>query len=78
MRDEAATNHPLRDDALRTPDERFAGLPGYPWAPHYLSNLPSLAGLRLPSVDARLALLVMLALAAALLRASRQASHRGS
>ena len=21
--------------ALRTPDERFVGLPGYPWAPHY-------------------------------------------
>ena len=51
MRDEAATNHPLRDDALRTPDERFAGLPGYPWAPHYLSNVPSLAGLRLHYLD---------------------------
>ena len=25
-------SHPLREDALRTPDERFAGLPGYPWA----------------------------------------------
>lgn len=21
---------------MRTPDERFAGLPGFPWAPHYL------------------------------------------
>ena len=21
---------------MRTPDERFANLPGYPWAPHYL------------------------------------------
>jgi tRNA(adenine34) deaminase len=43
--------HPLRDDALRTPDERFSGLPGYPWAPHYLSDLPSLAGLRLHHLD---------------------------
>ena len=39
--------HPLRDDALRTPDDRFADLPGYPWAPNYLSDLPALAGLRL-------------------------------
>lgn len=41
----------LRDDALRTPDERFDGLPGYPWAPHYLSDLPSLDGLRLHFLD---------------------------
>jgi tRNA(adenine34) deaminase len=45
------TTHPLRDDALRTPDERFADLPGYPWAPNYLSDLPSLAGLRLHYLD---------------------------
>jgi tRNA(adenine34) deaminase len=44
-------SHPLRDDALRTPDERFAGLPGFPWTPHYLSDLPSLAGLRLHYLD---------------------------
>jgi tRNA(adenine34) deaminase len=44
-------SHPLRDDALRTPDERFIGLPGYPWPPHYLSDLPSLAGLRLHHLD---------------------------
>lgn len=42
---------PLRDDALRTPDAAFEGLPGYPWAPHYLSDLPSLAGLRLHYLD---------------------------
>src|SRR6218665_3092571 len=36
--------HPLRDDALRTPDAAFAGLPDYPWEPHYLSDLPGLAG----------------------------------
>ncbi|RYG32141.1 MAG: acyl-CoA synthetase, partial [Burkholderiales bacterium] len=22
---------------LRTPDERFVGLPGYPWSPNYLT-----------------------------------------
>lgn len=43
--------HPLRDDALRTPDARFAGLPGYPWTPHYRSDLPALGGLRLHYLD---------------------------
>ena len=43
--------HPLRDDALRTPEQRFAGLPGYPWAPRYLSDLPALGGLRLHYLD---------------------------
>src|SRR6218665_1544368 len=42
---------PLRDDALRTPDTAFAGLPDYPWAPHYLSDLPGLAGLRMHYLD---------------------------
>jgi tRNA(adenine34) deaminase len=42
---------PLRDDALRTADDRFAGLPGYPWTAHYLSDLPSLAGLRMHYLD---------------------------
>jgi tRNA(adenine34) deaminase len=42
---------PLREDALRTPDERFAGLSGYPWAANYLNDLPSLAGLRLHYLD---------------------------
>ncbi|MFN3375121.1 MAG: tRNA adenosine(34) deaminase TadA [Burkholderiaceae bacterium] len=51
QRAEALARHPLRDDALRTPDARFANLPGYPWAPHYLSDLPSLAGLRLHYLD---------------------------
>jgi tRNA(adenine34) deaminase len=45
------TTHPLREDALRTPDERFAGLPDYPWKPNYLSDLPALAGLRMHYVD---------------------------
>lgn len=42
---------PLRDDALRTPDSAFADLPGYPWAPRYVSDLPALAGLRLHYLD---------------------------
>lgn len=43
--------HPLRDDALRTPERRFDGLPGYPWRPHYVNDLPSLDGLRLHHLD---------------------------
>lgn len=43
--------HPLRDDALRTPERAFARLPDYSWVPHYLSDLPALAGLRLHYLD---------------------------
>jgi tRNA(adenine34) deaminase len=50
MEDRAASQ-PLRDDAVRTPDERFANLPGYPWAPNYVSDLPSLAGWRMHYLD---------------------------
>jgi tRNA(adenine34) deaminase len=49
--DQRRAAHPLREDALRTPDARFAGLPDYPWAPNYVSDLPSLAGLRLHYLD---------------------------
>jgi tRNA(adenine34) deaminase len=42
---------PLREDALRTPESRFRGLPGYPWTPHYVSDLPALAGLRMHYLD---------------------------
>jgi len=42
---------PLRDDALRTPESCFDGLPDYPWQPHYVADLPSLAGLRLHYLD---------------------------
>lgn len=45
--------HPLREDALRTPDARFDHLPDYPWEPHYISDLPSLNGLRLHYLDER-------------------------
>ncbi|HQR97157.1 MULTISPECIES: tRNA adenosine(34) deaminase TadA [unclassified Polaromonas] len=51
QRQETKLNHPLRDDALRTPDSAFAGLPDYPWTPRYLSDLPSLAGLRMHYLD---------------------------
>lgn len=44
-------SQPVREDAVRTPDTRFDSLPGYPWPPHYLSDLPSLAGLRLHYLD---------------------------
>ncbi len=43
--------YPLREDALRTPDAQFEGLPGYPWQPNYVTDLPSLAGLRMHYVD---------------------------
>ena len=42
---------PLRDDALRTPDAAFTELPDYPWAPHYVTDLPSAQGLRLHYLD---------------------------
>ncbi|QJQ32117.1 alpha/beta fold hydrolase [Sphingomonas lacunae] len=38
-------------EALRTPDERFAGLPGYAFAPQYLDDLPGYAGLRVHYLD---------------------------
>ena len=41
----------VRDDAVRTPEARFENLPDYPWAPHYLNDLPSLQGLRLHYLD---------------------------
>jgi pimeloyl-ACP methyl ester carboxylesterase len=37
--------------ALRTPDERFAGLPGYGFAPHYLDDLDGYQGLRIHYLD---------------------------
>ena len=37
--------------ALRTPDERFDTLPGWPYAPHYLEDLAGYEGLRCHYVD---------------------------
>ena len=57
QRREALARHPLRDDALRTPEARFAGLDALAVSEgksisHYLSDLPILGGLRLHYLDA--------------------------
>lgn len=44
-------HHPLRDDALRTPEERFSKLPDFPWQPKYIQSLPALEGLRMHYLD---------------------------
>ena len=46
-----ANMSPLREDALRTPEERFTHVPDYPWSPQYLSDLPTLDGLRMHYLD---------------------------
>lgn len=38
-------------ETLRTPDARFDNLPGYPWAPHYVDDLPGYEGLRIHYLD---------------------------
>jgi haloalkane dehalogenase len=38
-------------EALRTPDENFAALPGFAFAPHYCDDLAGYAGLRLHYLD---------------------------
>jgi haloalkane dehalogenase len=38
-------------ESLRTPEERFSVLPGFPHAPAYIDDLPGYEGLRLASVD---------------------------
>ena len=38
-------------DALRTPEERFADLPGWPCQPRYVDDLPGYEGLRMHYVD---------------------------
>ena len=42
---------PLRDDALRTPAERFDALEGYAFEPRYVQDLPSLQGWRMHYID---------------------------
>ena len=37
---------------LRTPEERFTDLPGFPYAPEYVENLQGFEGLRMHYVDA--------------------------
>ena len=38
-------------DFLRTPDERFATLPGYAFAPHYIDDLDGYSPLRMHYID---------------------------
>ncbi len=40
-----------RIEALRTPDDRFAGLPGYAFEPRYIDDLAGYEGLRLQYLD---------------------------
>ena len=42
---------PVPDHAVRNDDADFANLPGYPWPPHYLNDLPSAPGLRMHYLD---------------------------
>ena len=42
---------PPPPELLRTPDDRFAGLPDWPWAPRYLDDLPGFEGIRVHRVD---------------------------
>ncbi len=47
----AQSGRALREDALRTPEHRFAALPAFPAPSLYVNDLPSLAGWRLHYVD---------------------------
>jgi haloalkane dehalogenase len=38
-------------EILRTPEERFANLPGFAFAPHYVENLPGYEGIRIHYLD---------------------------
>lgn len=38
-------------EAIRTPEERFANLKDWPYAPHYVDDLPGYEGLRMHFVD---------------------------
>lgn len=46
-----AQAEPLRDDALRTPAERFAALENYTFAPRHVQDLPALHGWRMHYLD---------------------------
>ena len=47
----AAFDHPKFGPVVRTPDVRFANLTGWPYAPHYIDDLPGFEGLRLHYID---------------------------
>jgi len=38
-------------EILRTPEERFASLPGFAFAPHYVAHLPGYEGIRIHYLD---------------------------
>lgn len=42
---------PALIDAIRTPEARFAHLPDFPYAPHYVEDLPGYEGLRMAYID---------------------------
>lgn len=44
-------SHPVFGEVLRTPEERFAALLGFPYDPHYVSDLPGYDGLRMHYLD---------------------------
>lgn len=50
-KDRRSKQIPLREDAVRTADTRFRDLPDYPWAAHYVQELPVLDGLRMHYLD---------------------------
>ncbi|MSQ57400.1 MAG: alpha/beta fold hydrolase, partial [Limnohabitans sp.] len=41
----------LRGDCVRTPDSAFQQIPDYPWAGHYVNDLPALNGIRMHYLD---------------------------
>jgi hypothetical protein len=47
----ATFDHPRFGPIVRTPDERFANLPGWTFAPRYVDDLKAREGLRLHYVD---------------------------
>jgi len=47
----AQKEHSSMTDILRTPDERFANLPGFPFAPHYIGDLKGYQGMRIHYLD---------------------------
>ena len=44
-------SHRLRDDAVRSSESAFKDIPDYPWQGKYISDLSSLAGLRMHYLD---------------------------
>jgi haloalkane dehalogenase len=45
------STHPRHGLILRTPEERFANLPGWTFAPRYIDDLPGYEGMRLHWID---------------------------